>query len=78
MNPNKPASPPAASGKTALFESIAGLKPTESGQILINGKDVTRLSLEQRKIGIAHQDYLVHAGHTVLLNAGRSRGPELW
>lgn len=53
---------PTGAGKTALFESIAGLKPIERGQILINGKDVTDLSLEQRKIGITYQDYAIY-GH---------------
>ena len=51
---------PTGSGKTVLLESIAGLKPIESGQIRINGRDVTSLNLEKRKIGFAYQDYAVY------------------
>ena len=48
---------PTGSGKTALLETIAGLNSVGSGQIWINGKDVTALNLEQRRIGFAFQDY---------------------
>src|SRR3990170_8267151 len=48
---------PTGSGKTALLESIAGLNAVRSGQIWINGRDVTDLNLEQRRIGFAFQDY---------------------
>ena len=48
---------PTGSGKTALLETIAGLNAVGSGQIWINGRDVTALNLEQRRIGFAFQDY---------------------
>jgi ABC-type sugar transport system ATPase subunit len=47
-------------GKTVLLDSIAGLKPTNSGQIIINGRDVTSLNLEHRRIGFAYQDYTLY------------------
>jgi ABC-type sugar transport system ATPase subunit len=47
-------------GKTVLLDSIAGLKPTNSGQILLNGRDVTSLNLEHRRIGFAYQDYTLY------------------
>ncbi len=50
---------PTGAGKTMLLESIAGLKPIESGQIRINGRDVTFLNLEKRNIGFAYQDYVL-------------------
>jgi ABC-type sugar transport system ATPase subunit len=53
---------PTGSGKTMLLESLAGLKPVSSGQVWINGRDVTSFNLEKRKIGFAHQDYAVY-GH---------------
>ena len=53
---------PTGAGKTVLLDSIAGLKPIESGQILINGRDVTSFNLEKRNIGFAYQDYAVY-GH---------------
>lgn len=51
---------PTGAGKTMLLESIAGLKPVRSGQVWINGRDVTSFSIEKRKIGFFHQDYIVY------------------
>ncbi len=51
---------PTGSGKTVLLESIAGLNPIRSGQIIINSRDVTRLNLEKRNIGFAFQDYALY------------------
>ncbi len=51
---------PTGSGKTVLLESIAGLHAVTSGQVWINGKDVTELNLEKRKIGFAYQDYALY------------------
>ena len=56
---------PTGSGKTALLETIAGLNPVNSGKILINGRDVTDLNLEQRRIGFAFQDYALYRHLTV-------------
>jgi len=53
---------PTGSGKTMLLESIAGLNSVSSGQVCINGRDVTSLNLERRKIGFFYQDYAVY-GH---------------
>ena len=51
---------PTGAGKTVLLESIAGLNSISSGQIRINGRDVTALNLEKRKIGFAFQDYVLY------------------
>ncbi len=51
---------PTGSGKTVLLESIAGLHAISSGQVWINGKDVTELNLEKRRIGFAYQDYALY------------------
>ncbi len=51
---------PTGAGKTVLLESIAGLNPVRSGQIGINGRDVTHLNLEKRNIGFAFQDYVLY------------------
>src|SRR3990172_2713877 len=48
------------SGKTALLETISGLNSVTSGKILINGRDVTALNVEQRHIGFAYQDYALY------------------
>ena len=57
---------PTGAGKTVLLESIAGLNPTRSGQVRINGRDVTRLNLEKRNIGFAFQDYVLYHHLSVL------------
>ncbi len=51
---------PTGSGKSVLLESIAGLNATNSGQVWINGRDVTDLNLEKRRIGFAYQDYSLY------------------
>jgi molybdate/tungstate transport system ATP-binding protein len=51
---------PTGSGKSVLLESIAGLTSVTSGEVWINGKDVTDLNLEKRKIGFAFQDYALY------------------
>ena len=48
---------PTGAGKTVLLESIAGLYPTESGQIWLRGKEVTRVEPEKRNISIVYQDH---------------------
>jgi len=53
---------PTGSGKTILLQSIAGLKPISSGEVWINGRNVTPFNLLKRKVGIAFQDYAVY-GH---------------
>lgn len=45
------------SGKTVLMESIAGAYPIESGSILLDGKNVEDLPIQQRHLGILYQDY---------------------
>ena len=47
---------PTGAGKTLLMETIAGLHPVKSGEIWIEGRDVTRLEPEKRHIGMVYQD----------------------
>lgn len=44
------------SGKTTIIEMIAGLRMPQAGQILIDGRDITRLAPGQRGIGYVPQD----------------------
>jgi putative ABC transport system ATP-binding protein len=39
---------PNGAGKSTFFNSIAGTLPVDSGQVLLQGKDITRLSVEKR------------------------------
>lgn len=43
-------------GKTVLLETIAGLMKPEAGQIMLDGRDVTWVGPQNRKIGIVYQD----------------------
>ncbi|MEE8413030.1 MAG: ABC transporter ATP-binding protein [Dehalococcoidales bacterium] len=56
---------PTGSGKSVLLESIAGLNAVSSGQVWINGRDVTTLNIEHRQIGFAYQDYTLYRHLTV-------------
>ncbi len=56
------------SGKTSLIKLMAGLDPCASGQILIDGKDVTRLSPQQRNISLVHQFFVNYPHMTVYEN----------
>ncbi|HEY6277815.1 MAG TPA: ABC transporter ATP-binding protein [Streptosporangiaceae bacterium] len=47
---------PSGAGKTVLLETIAGLRPQQSGQISLAGTDITGLPPERRRIGLVFQD----------------------
>ena len=51
---------PTGSGKSVLLESIAGLTSVTSGEIWINGRDVTNLNMASHNIGFAFQDYALY------------------
>jgi molybdate transport system ATP-binding protein len=59
---------PTGSGKTMLLECIAGLRPIESGEIYLNGKNITNLPPEQRHFGFAYQDSLLYPFLTIREN----------
>lgn len=56
------------SGKTVLLESIAGAFPLDAGSILLDGKDVASLPVQQRHLGILYQDYALFPHMTVREN----------
>jgi ABC-type sugar transport system ATPase subunit len=51
---------PTGSGKSVLLESIAGLTSVTSGEVWINGRDVTNLNMASHNIGFAFQDYALY------------------
>lgn len=55
-------------GKTSLIKLMAGLDPIASGQILINGEDVTNLSTQKRNISLVHQFFVNYPHMTVFEN----------
>ena len=56
------------SGKTQLLELIAGLEQPDSGSIILDDEDITKLRIQDRKIGIVFQDYAVFPHMTVFGN----------
>ena len=48
---------PSGSGKSTLLRIIAGLDQPDTGVVMINGRDVTRLSPQRRGIGFVFQHY---------------------
>jgi len=48
---------PTGAGKTLLLETIAGFHFPDSGEVLIEGHEVTNLPPEKRRIGFIYQDY---------------------
>ncbi len=56
---------PTGHGKTVLLESIAGIFGIRSGEIWINGRNVTSLSVEERNVSFAFQKYKLHQHLTV-------------
>ena len=48
---------PSGCGKTTLLRMIAGLERVSEGRILIDGRDVTRLSAGERNVSMVFQSY---------------------
>jgi glycerol transport system ATP-binding protein len=55
-------------GKTSLIKLIAGLDPLHSGQIFMDGQDVSRLSTQKRNISLVHQFFVNYPHMTVFEN----------
>ena len=53
------------SGKTTILEALCGLRKVSAGQILINGRDVTKLRPAERNIGFLPQDIALFDHMTV-------------
>lgn len=56
------------SGKTSLIKLMAGLDPMASGQIFMDGQDVTRLNTQKRQISLVHQFFVNYPHMTVFDN----------
>jgi len=61
---------PSGCGKSTLLRSIAGLEDVSSGQVLINGEDVTVTPPSKRGIAMVFQSYALYPHLTVKDNMG--------
>jgi iron(III) transport system ATP-binding protein len=61
---------PSGCGKTTLLRMIAGLDAPTSGQILIDGHDVTTLGPAERNVSMVFQSYALFPHMDVLGNVG--------
>lgn len=59
---------PSGSGKSTVLRCIAGLEAADSGVIEINGDNVTRIPVQDRKVGFVFQHYALFRHMTVLDN----------
>ncbi|MCD7885634.1 MAG: ABC transporter ATP-binding protein [Lachnospiraceae bacterium] len=59
---------PSGSGKTTILRMIAGLETADSGEILINGKDVSDVPASKRGVGFVFQNYALFRYKTVYDN----------
>lgn len=59
---------PSGSGKTTLLRIIAGLEHADSGQVLIGGREASRLHVKERHVGFVFQHYALFKHMTVFDN----------
>jgi putative spermidine/putrescine transport system ATP-binding protein len=62
---------PSGCGKTTMLRIIAGLEvPDERGRVLFDGKDMTRVPIEKRNVGMVFQSYALFPNMSVADNIG--------
>ena len=59
---------PSGSGKTSLMRNIAGFDSPDSGRILIDGEDVTRMPVNKRNVGMIFQELALFPNMSVFDN----------
>ena len=61
---------PSGCGKTTTLRMIAGFEYPDSGQITVEGKDITKLPPNKRNVGMVFQAYALFPNMTVANNIG--------
>jgi putative spermidine/putrescine transport system ATP-binding protein len=62
---------PSGCGKTTMLRIIAGLEvPDDGGKVLFDGKDMTKVPIEKRNVGMVFQSYALFPNMSVADNIG--------
>ncbi|MGY2994195.1 ABC transporter ATP-binding protein [Mesorhizobium sp. URHB0026] len=61
---------PSGSGKTTVLRLIGGLEPLTSGEIRLDGQDISRMPINKRPFNTVFQDYALFPHMTVSGNVG--------
>ena len=61
---------PSGCGKSTILRIICGLESPDSGQVLVDGADVTGVRTEKRRIGLVFQNYALFPSMNVEKNVG--------
>ena len=59
---------PSGCGKTTTLRTITGFIEPAEGSVVVKGRDITRVPIEDRNIGIVFQSYALFATMTVYDN----------
>ena len=61
---------PSGCGKTTILRIICGLETADEGEVLVDGKDISRIRPEKRNIGLVFQNYALFPSMNVAKNVG--------
>ncbi|MDP9135347.1 MAG: ABC transporter ATP-binding protein [Actinomycetota bacterium] len=61
---------PSGSGKTTLLNVVAGFVAPSTGEVILRGRDISRMSPAQRDVGMVFQHYALFPHMTVAGNIG--------
>ncbi len=56
------------SGKTSIMRLLGGLESPSTGKVLVDGKDMTGISVRKRNIAMVYQAFINYSSHTVYNN----------
>ena len=59
---------PSGSGKSTILRIVAGLTDSDSGRVLLHGRDVTRVPPQKRGVGFVFQHYALFRHMTIAEN----------
>ncbi|HEY9762852.1 MAG TPA: sulfate/molybdate ABC transporter ATP-binding protein [Trichocoleus sp.] len=69
---------PSGSGKSTLLRVIAGLEQPDTGRIILTGRDATKQSVQDRKVGFVFQHYALFKHLTVRKNIAFGMEIQKW